>query len=112
MERIKQIIVPQWNIEALCGYKPKTTFWSDFSIADAFGAAAVKDTYKRTFNEWKTDIIYLTELVLVLNHKIWQHYEKKESLARVYDKLWRQADNYCCDNLQGADLDYYYRTTD
>lgn len=32
-----------------------TTFWSDFSIADAFGVNAVKDTYKRAFKEWKDD---------------------------------------------------------
>ena len=29
------------------GYEPITTFWDDFSIADVFGASAVKDTYKR-----------------------------------------------------------------
>ena len=29
------------------GYQPKTTFWMDFSIADKFGIAAIKDTYNR-----------------------------------------------------------------
>ena len=29
------------------GYTPKTTFWMDFSIADKFGAKAVRDTYNR-----------------------------------------------------------------
>ena len=33
--------VPVWNIEAVCGYKPITTFWNDFSVADAFGTSAV-----------------------------------------------------------------------
>ena len=45
--------VPVWNIEAVCGYKPITTFWSDFSVADAFGTSAVVDTFKRAFEEWK-----------------------------------------------------------
>ena len=27
----------KWNIEEFCGYKPITTFWDDFSIADVFG---------------------------------------------------------------------------
>lgn len=31
----------------MIGYEPKTTFWSDFSIADMFGADGVKDTYNR-----------------------------------------------------------------
>ena len=64
--------VPVWNIESETGYKPMTTFWQDFSIADAFGVAAVEDTFKRAFNEWKGNYKYLTELVMVLNHKIAQ----------------------------------------
>ena len=71
--------VPVWNIESLCGYKPMTTFWQDFSIADAFGVAAVEDTFKRAFNEWKGNYRYLTELVMILNHKIAQWYERMET---------------------------------
>ena len=56
-----------WNIEAMTGYKPMTTFYEEFSIADNFGASAVKDTYKRAFRNWKDDYKYLTELVMVLN---------------------------------------------
>ena len=55
------------SAELLNAYEPKTTFWMDFSIADRFGANAIKDTYNRAFKEWKTNYIYLTELVIVLN---------------------------------------------
>lgn len=55
------------------GYDLITTFWGDFSIADKYGIAGVKDTYKRAFNEWKDDYKFFTELTLVLNHKIWLH---------------------------------------
>ena len=51
------------------GYELQTTFWNDFSIADRFGLSAVQDTFNRAFEEWKEDYKYLTELVLVLNHK-------------------------------------------
>jgi hypothetical protein len=44
-----------------------TTFWSDFSIADPFGKDAVRDTFNRAFEEWKSDFRYLTDLVIVLN---------------------------------------------
>ncbi len=27
-----QIKVPMWNIESETGYKPRTTFWQDFSV--------------------------------------------------------------------------------
>ncbi len=52
------------------GYEMQTTFPMDFSIADTFGANAVKDTFKRAFNEWKSNYVYLTELVITLNLKI------------------------------------------
>ena len=94
------------------GYEVKTTFWSDFSIADRFGITAVRDTFNRAFNEWKHDYIYLTELVMVLNHKIWQHYEHNTALARVYDELSRNAESYACDNLKGEELAYFIRVLD
>ena len=96
----------------LNGYETITTFWEDFSIADKFGINAVKDTFNRAFNEWKGNYKYLTELVLVLNHKIWQHYEKNEALARVYNDLWEKADLYACNNLKGEELSYFYRILD
>ena len=55
------------------GYMLKTTFWEDFTIADRFGAKAVKSTFKRAFNGWKDNYIYLTELAIVMNWKLWEH---------------------------------------
>lgn len=53
----------KWNIEELNGYKPITTFWQDFTIVDSYGVSGIKDTYKRAFEEWKSDYKYLTELI-------------------------------------------------
>lgn len=95
------------------GYEVKTTFWDDFTIADKFGADSIKDTYDRAFNEWKDNVEYLVELILVLNWKIWEHYEKgNKTFAQIYDMFWRETDQYAVDNLKGDDLKYYYRTTD
>ena len=96
----------------LSGYETQTTFYQDFTIADAFGEAAVIDTFDRSFTAWRTNVVYLTELVLVLNHKIWEWHGKNDNLAKVYDKLWRKADGYCMDNLKDDDLMYYLRVTD
>lgn len=101
-----------WNIEALTGYAPKTTFWQDFVIAEAFGSSAIQDTYNRAFNGWKNNHIYITELVMVLNHKIWRWYQVNEDYARLYDKLWKELDEWCLENLKGEELDYYLETTD
>lgn len=94
------------------GYTLTTTFWDDFSIADRFGTEAVKDTFKRAFAEWKNDYVYLTELVVVLNLKIWLWYEINESLARVYNDLWEKADEYACNHLKGEEASFFFRVTD
>lgn len=104
--------IRDWNIEELTGYKPISTFYLDFGIAETFGEQAIKDTYAKAFEDWKHDYKYLTELVMVLNWKIWEHYEDNDKLARLYNNLWEEADNYACDNLKGEELTYFYTTTD
>lgn len=105
--------VKTFNSEAFCGHTQITTFFEDFSIADNFGIKAIKDTYNRAFREWKKDYKYLTELVMVLNWKIWQHFnEKNEAYADLYQSLYEEADAWACENLKGEALDYFYRTTD
>ncbi len=106
------MIFPKWNITELNGYEPQTTFWMDFCIADGFGIDAIQDAFNRAFDEWKTDYKYLTELVLVLNHKIWQWYEKDQEKATLYNKLWAEADEYACDNLKDEEFGYYWTWTD
>lgn len=104
--------IRDWNIEAMTGYKPQTTFYMDFSIADQFGTGAIKDTYKRAMEAWKDNAVYLTELVMVLNWKIWEHFETNDTYGRLYDSLWRKADEYAVEHLEGDDLTYFFRTTD
>ena len=94
------------------GYTMTTTFISDFQIANAFGESAVRDTYKRAFENWKDNYVYLTELVITLNLMIWALYETNEPLARVYNELWEEADAYACDNLKGEELSFFFRITD
>lgn len=103
-----------WNIEAITGYKPKTTFWDDFTIAERFGLTAIHNTFRRSFGEWNTDYIYLTELVMVLNWKVWEWYERDTNspVATLYQALWEKADAYAGQNLKGEELDYFYLTTD
>ena len=105
--------IKTWNIESMTGYKPQTTFYEDFSIADAFGISAIKDTYKRGLETAQAlGYIYLTEFVLALNWKIWEHYEHNEKYAKVYNELWKKADLYATSHLKGEELAYFYRTTD
>lgn len=138
MEATFSLSLPMWNIEAETGYKPKTTFWQDFSIADKFGVKAVRDTFNRAFREWKNDVIYITELSLVLNHKSWQHYTHHEiatdnrdtataarakALSMEYATIWTALEDWVKGytdangkehpaHLKGEDMEYYFNTTD
>ena len=94
------------------GYDTITTFWSDFSIAERFGLTAVKATFNRAFADWKTNYKYLTGLVLVLNHKTWQHHNENQKLALLYNELWNKAYEYACDNLNGKQYEYFYKVID
>lgn len=97
------------------GQEFQTTFWEDFTIADAFGDKAIKDTYKRAFKEWKEDLVYLTELVIVLNLKCWYWYEhKNEERSALYSDLYYQTNSYAWDFV-GDDEEksrYYFEMTD
>lgn len=95
------------------GYEPKTTFWQDFSIADLFGESAIKDTYKNGLAYAESNYIYLTEFVMVLNHKIWQHYEQGNmTISRLYNDLWEKTSAMAQETLKDDELSYYYRTLD
>lgn len=95
------------------GYKFVSTFPSDFTIADKYGENAIRDTFNRAFNEWKSNYVYLTELVISLNWKIWEHYENgNRDIAKVYTELWQKADIYARDNLKEEELSFFYRVTD
>lgn len=105
--------IKTWNIEEMTGYTPKTTFYEDFSIADAFGISAIKDTYRRAFETAKAfGYVYLTEFVMALNWKIGEHYKTNDAYGRLYNDLWMKTDEFARDTLQGDELMYYYRTTD
>ena len=105
------MVLKNWNIEEMTGYKPKTTFYTDFSIADKFGKNAIIDTYKRAFNEWKDDMEYFTELSMVLNWKSWEH-ENNQELCSLYVDLYEKTIDYVDNNWDEQKQHYYYVTTD
>ncbi|WP_368337003.1 hypothetical protein [Parabacteroides merdae] len=100
-------------MEEELNYKCITTFWDDFAIADRFGIEAIKDTFQRAFNEWKSNYKFLTELVLVLNHRCWFHYNNQRmELMEVYRDIFYQAKDYAESNLKGKEFEYYFNVTD
>lgn len=105
-------MIKYWNIEELTGYKPITTFHFDFSFAEHYGYDMVKDTFDYNFETAKNmGYKWLTEFVMVLNWKVWEHSNTNSTLAKLYDKLLIQADEYASENLNEEELSYYYTTT-
>jgi hypothetical protein len=98
--------------DSLNPYTPITTFFSDLSIAEWFGEKSIRETYRDVLKSWGEDIKFMTEFSMCLNHKIWQFYEVNESIARVYDELWKKSVNYITNHFKGEDLVYYYEVTD
>jgi len=107
------MVVSVWDSVSEIGYEQKTTFWMDFSIADHFGVDAIKDTYRRAFENWRTNVEYFTELVMILNRKCWYWYGKNNAeLSELYSDLFYEAQGWAHDNYKGDDLDYFFRITD
>lgn len=106
-----ETVSPFW---AESGYEPKTTFWMDFSIADKFGTEAIEDTYNRAFEEWKDDVEYFAELVLVLNHKSWVMASRgDDEKGRLYADLYYKANDYGLEHFtEEEDAEYYFNVLD
>lgn len=112
--KIVDIYSQKWPIEDITGYKPITTFYMDFSVAEVGGfERPILDTFMRGMDMWKDVYTYLTELAMVVNWKSWEHHNKGDMrLAEVYAKLYYIARNYALDNLSGEELRYYLEMTD
>ena len=55
----------------------------------------------------------LTELVGVLNHKIWQHHQLGNvEASQLYDRLWKEADAWGSDHLKGEELEHFLYVLD
>ena len=100
------------SFEKIFDFKLKTTFWEEFSIAENYGSDGIREHYNLVFEQWKDNLEYLTELVLVLNWKISQWFGVDDNIGLTYDELWHETDTYALKTLKGDDLHYYLSTLD
>lgn len=95
------------------GYECITTFWDDFTIAEKYGIDAIKDTYKRSFDDFKNEYKYITELAMVLDFKRWTHSQNNnEKLTDVYSDLYFKILIWVGDNLTGTAFEYWHSIMD
>ncbi len=109
---MSKILLEKLALEKMLDYKFESTFWEEFSIAEDYGAEGVKEHYDLVFEQWKDNLKFLTELVLVLNIKIFIWFGVDDTIGKTYDQLWKETDQYALDTLTGNDLHYYLSTLD
>ena len=109
---MSKILLEKLALEKMLDYKFESTFWEEFSIAEDYGAEGVKEHYDLVFEQWKDNLKFLTELVLVLNIKIFIWYGVDDSIGKMYDQRWKETDGYALETLKGDDLHYYLSTLD
>lgn len=105
------MMLEDWTIEEETGYEVKTTFYLDFSISEIFGVEGIRSNYESCFTRWNWNHIYITELCLVLNWKLWRWYNKNDEFYQLYLELYTKLDEWCVENLKGDELQYYYSTS-
>ena len=118
MNPIQAGALAQANFEAAIkemqpDYNIVSTFASDFAIADACGIEAIKSTFEVSFKNFKHDVYMMAEMSLVLNWAIWRYWElHNQELSLLYDEIWHECDNWCMDNFNGDELQFYLQVTD
>lgn len=104
------------NVRNMSGYKRKTTFFSDLAIAEMIGGEkAVKDTYNSIMKEWINNIEYITEFVLILNHKCWMFYDAgMMDVSKLYHDLYYESYNRVAEHFDGNNeaISYFFKTLD
>lgn len=101
------------NLFAECCYERQYTFFSDLSIAEYYGLSSVKDTVKRVVKSWFDDTKGFTEFIMCVNHKAWEHYERKNiELSEYYSGLYHELVDKIYNNWDRESLDYFYQITD
>ena len=101
-------------LSGFTSWRPENLYWQRFSIAERFGKNEIQSVYDDIMKESKKDYKRLTELVMVLNHKSFQHCEDVENkaLCKFYTTLYKEANAYASDTLQGDELRYFLDVTD
>ena len=90
------------------GYKEITTYASDFDNAEMLGAKAILDTYNKALEEAKDDYRYLTELCMVLKHKVVKWLDQKDkTISKLYYDLFIDISFHASCTLRDDELEYF-----
>ena len=109
---LREVLEQKQALERQFDFHFESTFWEEFSIADGYGPDGIREHYDLVFSQWKDNIKFLTELVLVLNLKLFIWFKVDDDLGKMYEDLYVDADAYALSSFEGDDLHYYLHTLD
>ena len=74
-------------------YSRKTTYTSDFSIAEwcvpVEGMSAIADTLRNALTNWRDSIEFFAEIIIVINMKSWEHAARgNNEYGKMYSELF------------------------
>ena len=74
-------------------YERKTTYTSDFSIAEwcvpVEGMSAIASTLRGALTNWRDDVEFFAEIIIVLNMKSWEHAARQNNqYGKMYSDLY------------------------
>lgn len=74
-------------------YERKTTYTSDFSLAEwcvpIEGMKAISETLKNALENWRDNVEWMAEIMIVLCMKAWEHHARRNiNYADMYSELY------------------------
>ena len=104
-------------------YKRITTYTSDFSIAEwcvpVEGMNAIADTLRNALTNWRDNVEWFAEILLVVNFKSWEHAARgNNEYGKMYSELFYMVQALYFDwfdesNKKHAEaMEYYYDYVD
>lgn len=108
-----------WKLAEELNYTPLSTFWDDFTYAEYSNKSIeeIRQLAAELFDEWKEDHKFLTELIMVINHKSW-YWDSKgdDGMTKFYSDLYYEFDDKAITYLESTGneeaLTYYFKTLD
>lgn len=96
----------------------REVFWGQFDTVEEYGESEIENLASIIFDDCKDDDIkVLTDLIMVINHKSWDHHQwGNDILAKLYADLYYEYYERAIDYLENEnreeDLRYFIRTLD
>ena len=95
----------------------REVFWEAFDNAEGGGEETIKVIASMMYQSWKDHIEELTEFVMVVNHKSWNHYERGNTdlcdlYAELYYEYYEKVINMLEKEGRDEDITYFVRTLD